>query len=285
MRLDEVTPPPVRLAAGGGTGVTRSGFTWTVSLDIPSLGRDLTPNSAKGYVPVYDVDDALLRRVLLADILAGVGGGGGGSGDMLASIYDPNTVAGDAFAMGNMAEGADAKILTAAERTKLAGVAAGATANAPDATLLARANHTGTQSADTITDGTTNKAFTATEKTKLAGVASGATANSTDAALLARANHTGAQAISTVTGLQTALDGKVPIPTSGVFPVGTAAWLVKTANGTTVAGATLAGSSLATAIRPVSGTWAAGTTQTGTWTNISGVDMAQLDAGYWLRTA
>ena len=34
----------------------------------------------------------------------------------------------------------------------------------------ARANHTGTQSADTITDGTTNKAYTATEKTKLAAI-------------------------------------------------------------------------------------------------------------------
>lgn len=42
---------------------------------------------------------------------------------------------------------------------------------------LARANHTGTQDADTITDGTTNKAYTATEKTKLAGIAAGAQVN------------------------------------------------------------------------------------------------------------
>ncbi len=40
-----------------------------------------------------------------------------------------------------------------------------------------RANHTGTQSADTLTDGTTNKAFTAAERTKLGGIAVGATAN------------------------------------------------------------------------------------------------------------
>jgi hypothetical protein len=39
---------------------------------------------------------------------------------------------------------------------------------------LSRANHTGTMSADAITDGTTNKAYTATEKTKLAGVAESA---------------------------------------------------------------------------------------------------------------
>lgn len=62
----------------------------------------------------------------------------------------------------------------------------------------ARANHTGTQSADTLTDGTTNKAFLATERTKLAGVAAGATANSTDAFLLARVNHTGTQLAATI---------------------------------------------------------------------------------------
>jgi hypothetical protein len=44
-----------------------------------------------------------------------------------------------------------------------------------DSVLLDRANHTGTQSADSIVDGTTNKAYTATEKTKLSGIATGAT--------------------------------------------------------------------------------------------------------------
>lgn len=41
---------------------------------------------------------------------------------------------------------------TTADKTKLAGVASGATANSPNATLLARANHTGTQLAATISD-------------------------------------------------------------------------------------------------------------------------------------
>ena len=40
----------------------------------------------------------------------------------------------------------------AAAASKLAGIAAGATVNSPDATLLARANHTGTQLAATISD-------------------------------------------------------------------------------------------------------------------------------------
>lgn len=41
----------------------------------------------------------------------------------------------------------------------------------------ARANHTGTQSADTLTDGTINKAYLATERTKLAGIETGAEVN------------------------------------------------------------------------------------------------------------
>ena len=45
--------------------------------------------------------------------------GGGGSGDMEASTYDPTSVVGDAFDMDNMAEAADAKVLTSAERTIL----------------------------------------------------------------------------------------------------------------------------------------------------------------------
>lgn len=41
---------------------------------------------------------------------------------------------------------------TSAEATKLSGIATAATANSSDATLLARANHTGTQTASTISD-------------------------------------------------------------------------------------------------------------------------------------
>lgn len=68
---------------------------------------------------------------------------------------------------------------------------------------LARANHTGTQSADTLTDGTNNHLFTTADETKLDGIAAGATANQTDAYLLARANHTGTQAASTISDLAT----------------------------------------------------------------------------------
>jgi hypothetical protein len=45
-----------------------------------------------------------------------------------------------------------AGLMSAADKTKLNGIATGATANAADATLLSRANHTGTQPASTISD-------------------------------------------------------------------------------------------------------------------------------------
>ena len=57
--------------------------------------------------------DPILNKLREAD------SGGSGSGDMEASTYDPTSVAGDAFDMANMAEAADAKVLTSAERTIL----------------------------------------------------------------------------------------------------------------------------------------------------------------------
>ena len=111
----------------------------------------------------------------------------------------------------------DGEDFTAAEKTKLSGIATGATANSPDAQLRDRTTHTGSQPISTISGLQTaldSKAdgedYTSAEKTKLAGIATGATANSTDAQLRDRSSHTGSQAISTITGLQAALDDKAP---------------------------------------------------------------------------
>jgi len=52
----------------------------------------------------------------------------------------------------DIGDGTTYKQYSATEKTKLAGIATGATANSSDATLLARANHTGTQTASTISD-------------------------------------------------------------------------------------------------------------------------------------
>lgn len=99
--------------------------------------------------------------------------------------------------------------LPPAQARTLLNVADGATANSPDAFLLARANHMGTESADVLTDGTTNKAFLATERTKLTGIATGATANSTDAQLRDRSTHTGTQIAATISDFSTAADARV----------------------------------------------------------------------------
>lgn len=114
-------------------------------------------------------------------------------------------------------------LMSNTDKTKLDGVATGATANSTDAVLKDRANHTGSQAISTITalqaalDSKAGTAVATTstpglqsaaDKLKLDGIATSATANSTDAVLLNRANHTGSQAISTVTNLQATLDGK-----------------------------------------------------------------------------
>jgi hypothetical protein len=52
----------------------------------------------------------------------------------------------------DVATGSLKGLMSAADFTKLAGIAAGATANSADASLLARANHTGSQAASTISD-------------------------------------------------------------------------------------------------------------------------------------
>lgn len=60
-------------------------------------------------------------------------------------------------AVSTLVETTSAKILTGAERTKLAGVADGATANAADADLRDRSTHTGTQASTTVTVSATDR--------------------------------------------------------------------------------------------------------------------------------
>lgn len=97
-----------------------------------------------------------------------------------------------------VATGTLAGLESAADKTKLDGIATGATANDTDANLKNRANHTGVQAATTITEDATHRFITDTERTKLTGIATGATANDTDANLKNRANHTGTQAATTI---------------------------------------------------------------------------------------
>lgn len=83
--------------------------------------------------------------------------------------------------------------------------------NVVDVDATDRANHTGTQSADTIINGTTNHVFTATEDTKLSGIAAGATVNSSDAFLLSRSNHTGTQIAATISDFSSSVDARIAL--------------------------------------------------------------------------
>lgn len=56
------------------------------------------------------------------------------------------------LAIANAVAAGNAGLMTGADKAKLDGIAAGATANSADATLLNRANHTGTQLANTISN-------------------------------------------------------------------------------------------------------------------------------------
>ncbi|CAN7598603.1 hypothetical protein LJR234_004629 [Mesorhizobium amorphae] len=175
--------------------------------------------------------------------------------------------------------------LTPAQVRTLINVANGATANSSDAFLLSRANHTGTQSADTLTDGTTNKAFLATERTKLAGIATGATANSSDAFLLARANHTGTQLAATISDFSTAADARISAAigvTVQAYSANLASWAgVTRAAGFDTFAATPSSANLRALLSDEVGTGAAyfvggalGTPASGTATNLTGLPVS-----------
>ena len=68
------------------------------------------------------------------------------------SVTNAKVAADAAINADKLTEGSTNKLLTPAERTKLSGISAGATANASDANLRDRATHTGTQPASTISN-------------------------------------------------------------------------------------------------------------------------------------
>lgn len=129
-------------------------------------------------------------------------------------------------------------LMAAADKTKLNGIDTGATANSSDATLLSRANHTGTQLVATISDfatavataiagspvvtTTVNGLMAFADKVKLNGIATGATANLPDASLLSRANHSGTQLAATISDFSSAAITAVDtdIATNGVVITG-----------------------------------------------------------------
>jgi hypothetical protein len=99
-------------------------------------------------IPLVDLDTDLLPQPTM-DALDALYAGGGGGGAVDSVNGQTGVVVLDA---DDIADGTTNHAFTAADDTKLAGIAPAATANSADATLLARENHTGTQLAATISD-------------------------------------------------------------------------------------------------------------------------------------
>jgi hypothetical protein len=198
------------------------------------------------------------------------------------------------------ASGSVAGFMSSADFTKLAGIAAGATANSTDAQLRDRGTHTGTQPTSTITgldtalagfaltghghsnaSGSVAGFMSSVDFTKLAGIAAGATANSTDAQLRDRSTHTGTQPNTTITGLGTlSTQNANSIAVTGGAIDGTAigATTPGTVVGTTLNGFTVARSATGQAIGSVC-------TSTGTsWAAIAGnnTTMASTTGSNWI---
>ena len=87
-----------------------------------------------------------VRYYTKAQVDAAIAASGGGAVDSVNG--QTGIVALDA---DDLADGSSKVMMTAVERTKLTGIATGATANATDAQLRDRSTHTGTQAAGTIT--------------------------------------------------------------------------------------------------------------------------------------
>ncbi len=143
--------------------------------------------------------------------------------DQVTSVYGRTGIvtaqSGD-YTADQITETASNKILTSAERTKLAGIATGATANSTDAQLRDRATHTGTQAISTVT----NLQTTLNLKLEAASIANFETTtqlNSRDTANRSRANHSGTQLANTIsdfasTVLATVLTGLSLITNSAI---------------------------------------------------------------------
>lgn len=187
---------------GGGSGAVDSvnGQTGTVVLDAADVGADPTGTAAAAVTAHEAAADPHPQYLTPAE--------GNAAYTPLAHVGAGGT------AHANVVAAGAAGFMTGADKTKLDGIATGATQNDTDANLKNRANHTGTQLASTISD------FAATVRaTVLTGLslADSTVIAATDSVLQAigklgarlalafdRANHTGTQTSSTISDFNSA---------------------------------------------------------------------------------
>lgn len=165
---------------------------------------------------IIEITDNSKLIELLATGTIYVNGGGGGGGANLAYTASPTQgiVTSDSGTDATIPAGSatNASLMLPDDKTKLDGVASGATANATDAQLRDRTTHTGTQAISTVSglqtalDGKQATGDYATNTTLTNGLAT-------------KANVSHTHVIADVTGLQTALDGK---QTTGDYATNTA---------------------------------------------------------------
>jgi hypothetical protein len=128
----------------------------TVSVTAePAVTVGVTPTGATGPQgpagPVaVSADDGNIAVLGSDDLIFVPESGGGGAVDSVAGRTGDVVLTAD-----DLTDGTTNHVFTVADDAKLAGIATGATANDTDANLKARANHTGTQTASTISDFTT----------------------------------------------------------------------------------------------------------------------------------
>lgn len=219
---DSVASPLVRLVEGVDTG----------TLQAPALSASRTYSfpDATGTVALTSNIPAQVNLVAGSNInitgsypnltISGAGGGGGGSvtsvntqvGDVILDYTDVGAAA--AVHSHSDATTSVAGFLSAADKTKLDGIASGATANAGTVTSVGMSVPTGLQvSGSPITSSGTLAmtyqagyvGYTITEQTKLSGIAPGATANS---GTVTSVNVSGSTGISFTGG---------PVTTSGTI--------------------------------------------------------------------
>lgn len=145
-KLDTAAAP----TSGQVLGYNGSSLAWT---DASSAAPDATTTS-KGIVQLAgDLSGTAASPTVpqLADKADKVTVTGGTKTKITYNNQGVVTAGADAT-QDDIGDGVNFKRLSAAEQSKLSGIEDGATANSPDATLLNRANHTGTQLASTISD-------------------------------------------------------------------------------------------------------------------------------------
>lgn len=149
----------VPVGGGGGDALVAnplSQFAATTSAQLRAVIFDETGTGAA----VFATSPALVTPtgIVKGDVgLGNVDNTSDATKNVTAATLTNKTMSGASNTFSNISansviDGTTNKAFLATERTKLTGVSAGATANSSDATLLARANHTGTQLSTTISD-------------------------------------------------------------------------------------------------------------------------------------